>query len=95
MQFYVAEISIFLNLNDFIMINICIFSKENPLNIEIVEEDGAFTFSNNHTPKRQVISSVGIGLKNLSERFKILSGVGIEVEQGKETFNVKFNAIKR
>lgn len=71
------------------------FSKENPLTIEIVEEDGAFTFSNNHTPKRQGISSVGIGLKNLSERFKILSGTGIEVEHGKEAFNVKFNAIRR
>ena len=69
------------------------FSSSHPLVIEINEIEGNILFSNTYTPKKVVSDSVGIGLKNLSERFRILCGRGVEVENDGRFFMVKFKAI--
>ncbi len=69
------------------------FSVEDPLIIDIQENEGIISFANNYAPKRTVPISVGIGLTNLSERFKILSGENIEVSLEQEVFMVKLKAI--
>ena len=71
------------------------FSAAKPLIIEVYEQDGVMLFSNNYAPLKQQTNSVGIGLKNLSERFKILSGEGIEIEQDQNCFNVKYKVIDK
>jgi len=69
------------------------FSAAKPLVIDIKEAGGLISFSNNYTPKMIGLEGVGIGLKNLSERFKILSGRGIEIENDTKSFVVKFKII--
>ena len=69
------------------------FSIDNPLSIAVVEKEGLVEFSNNYSPKKNPTQSVGIGLNNLSERFKILSGEGIRTEVDEESFLVKFKVI--
>lgn len=54
------------------------FSEDKPLHIEIFTNGEALKFTNNMIPKSE-IESPGIGLTNLSERMKILTGVGLVV----------------
>jgi len=70
------------------------FSADDPLTIGINEKNGVISFVNNYHPKNSGMDSVGIGLKNLSERFKILSGHDIEVIKSDDCFEVKFKIIK-
>jgi len=71
------------------------FSKGNPLKVRMRVDDEVLSFSNNHTPRKVGKESVGIGLNNLSERFKILSGEGIEVEQNEALFIVRLKMIEQ
>ncbi len=67
--------------------------RDKPLNISITYEDGIIAFKNNLNPKVNEIESTGIGLNNLDERFQILSGSGIKVENGPYDFCVSFQVI--
>ncbi len=71
------------------------FSIHAPLKITIAENEGVVSFYNNYNPKKLRLDSVGIGLKNLSERFKILSGEEIDVMQDALRFEVRFKVINR
>lgn len=69
------------------------FDQKNPLHIMIREEQDRITFSNNMIPGNQPADSTGIGLRNLSERFRIISDQQLDVEQNKKEFIVRFKAI--
>lgn len=57
------------------------FSIENPLALQVRQVDQKLLcVSNNYRPKLQYAPSIGIGLHNLSERFRLLSDVTIQVE---------------
>lgn len=70
------------------------FTRESPLHIKFFLNGQYLKVSNNIKPKPYSVNSTGIGLKNLSSRYKILCNKDIEVEQTTEDFIVKLPLIK-
>lgn len=70
------------------------FSDSNPLLIKIVMNGHHVRVSNNAKPKAYIVNSTGIGLKNLSSRYKIIAGKNIEIERSRDHFTVKLPLIK-
>ena len=65
-------------------------TKESPLRIFITRNDGFITVSNNMQPKQSTEISTGLGLSNLSERYKILTGEGILITHDENEFRVRY-----
>ena len=65
-----------------------------PLTIEIAKNDNYITVSNNLQRKKVGIESTGVGLSNLAERYKILSGDEIIVNENKTHFSVSIKIIE-
>jgi sensor histidine kinase YesM len=65
-------------------------TREDPLKIEISlnESDRTISVSNNLKPKTQISESSKLGLNNLSERNKLITGREIEIHQSEEDFTV-------
>jgi sensor histidine kinase YesM len=63
-------------------------SEQNPLQIELRIDGQALVVHNQLHPKRSIQHSSHIGLKNLDERFRIITGKGIEVIKEKDYFRV-------
>jgi len=65
-------------------------TRENPLTIEISlnEAKRTISVSNNLKPKTQIIESSKIGLTNLAERNKLMTGKEVEIIQTPEEFKV-------
>lgn len=63
-------------------------TNEKPLKISIAYNSGYISVSNNCQLKLTSEASTGVGLKNLSERYKILLGEDITVTETKEEFSV-------
>jgi LytS/YehU family sensor histidine kinase len=61
----------------------------NPLKIEIYDQDGSVVVCNNINLKNHPSESSGFGLKNLRERYKITARREIEVCDDKKNFTVK------
>jgi len=70
------------------------FSEDNPLHIKISMNGQYIRVSNNAKPKPYSINSTGIGLKNLSSRYRIISKKNIEIEKGRDNFTVKLPLIR-
>ena len=64
-------------------------SRQNPLKIEIFRENNFIVIKNNINPIVKPVESTGIGLRNISYRYELLSKKAIAIEQTKETFLVK------
>ncbi len=71
------------------------FNHENPLQIKIVMSNQYLKVSNNMKPKPYLVNSTGIGLKNLSSRYKILCNKDIIIENTDSEFTVKLPLIKQ
>lgn len=71
------------------------FSEVRPLLIKITLNGEYLRVSNNVKPKQYMVHSTGIGLKNLSSRYKILCNKDIVVENTNEYFAVKLPLIKQ
>jgi len=71
------------------------FNQENPLLIKIAMNGHFLKVSNNIKPKAYPESSTGIGLKNLSSRYKILCNRNIIIENTDKNFSVKLPLIKQ
>ena len=71
------------------------FNQENPLGIKIVMNNHYLKVSNNIKPKPYMINSTGIGLKNLSARYRLLCNKDILVETTDKEFIVKLPLIKQ
>ncbi len=69
------------------------FSETNPLHINVCVNDHYLQVSNNIKPKLYAVNSTGIGLKNLSSRYKILFKKDITISTSHENFIVKLPLI--
>lgn len=70
------------------------FTDANPLKIKIAMNGHFLKVSNNVKPKPYSVSSTGIGLRNLSSRYKIICKKDIVIENNRENFTVKLPLIK-
>jgi len=64
------------------------FTTEDPLYIDITNNNGTITVCNNKHKKSFSEESTGIGLMNLSERYKIISGDDIIIKDSEDSFSV-------
>ncbi|MEO1049897.1 MAG: histidine kinase [Bacteroidota bacterium] len=75
-DFLIPPISIFIAVENVVKHNE--ISRKTPLSVDINQEGNGLTVSNRIIRKKNVKHSSKIGLKNLDERFKILTGQGID-----------------
>lgn len=61
----------------------------NPLTIHLSSDNECLIVSNNIIPRFKVEESMGIGLENLKEKYHIISGKTVVVEQNEKEFTVK------
>jgi hypothetical protein len=69
------------------------FTETNPLLIEVSLNDHYVQVRNNMKPKLYAVNSTGIGLKNLSSRYKLLLKKDITISTSHENFIVKLPLI--
>jgi len=69
------------------------FNHDNPLHIRIAMNHSYLKVSNNVKPKPYLVNSTGIGLKNLSARYRILCNKDIVIENSEDEFTVKLPLI--
>ncbi|MFC6999904.1 sensor histidine kinase [Rufibacter roseus] len=70
------------------------FTVEEPLTIRIAyRTDDTILVWNNKKPKQTLEPSSGIGLKNLMERYQVISGHGIKVIEMDKSFSVELKLI--
>jgi LytS/YehU family sensor histidine kinase len=70
------------------------FTEDNPLFIKISMNGQFIRVTNNSKPKPYAINSTGIGLKNLSSRYRIITKKNIEIEKARDSFTVKLPLIR-
>ena len=63
-------------------------SKEKPVTIELKQRGNLFIFKNNLNQRNKSVSENGIGLSNLNERYKILVGKEIDIQNTSSQFIV-------
>lgn len=69
------------------------FTIENPLSIKLSQHDGWITVRNNIQPKMLQEATSGMGLINLSERYKILSGDELLINSDDSWFSVSLKIL--
>lgn len=70
------------------------FTNESPLIINVEANDISISVSNNKKEKFRIEGSPKTGLKNLNERYKILTGNDIKIENAADTFTVSMSLLK-
>lgn len=70
-----------------------VVSAEKPLRIELFQEGKWLVVRNNLQPKRAAEDSNHIGLENIRQRYKVLTGEEIQVEKTDSHFTVKLPVI--
>ena len=86
-EFLVPPISAFIAIENVIKHNE--ISKEEPLSVNLLLDDEFLAINNTVRLKRSIVHSAGIGLKNLDERFRIITGKGITIENRNSIFEVR------
>lgn len=66
-----------------------IVSEDDPLRIQVLEEDGYIEVKNNIQEKRLQEASSGVGLANIEERYKYLSEKEVKISKTEKIFSVK------
>jgi two-component system, LytTR family, sensor kinase len=66
---------------------------ESPLQIKLFYHEELITVTNNIQPKSTTEDSTGLGLNNLSERYKMLSGNDIKIEANENEFSVSIKIL--
>jgi sensor histidine kinase YesM len=66
-----------------------VITREKPLHIRIFTEKGMICVENNLQEKESGLDSFGIGLQNLSNRYRLLSQKDIIITKDKQKFGVK------
>ena len=64
-------------------------TRSNPLHVSIRVEDGRLVVSNPLRPKLEPEPSTGIGLENLRNRWQLITGHDIEIDDSDGTFTVR------
>jgi sensor histidine kinase YesM len=90
-QYLIPPTSVFVALENAVKHNEV--SEQFPLQVNIDLRDNALTITNKVRPKRNLQHSSGIGLKNLNERFRILTGKQIDIIKNTDVFEVKLPLI--
>jgi len=85
-EFLIPPISAFVALENAVKHNE--ISEQKPLQLELHIDDNSLVVLNNLQPKRSIQHSSHIGLRNLDERFKIITGKGIEITKDNKSFRV-------
>jgi LytS/YehU family sensor histidine kinase len=70
------------------------FTEKKPLNISIFSNDSILTVSNDKSPKQIVLRS-GIGLRNLSDRYKLLTQDGLKIEEVENNFTIHLKLLEK
>lgn len=71
-----------------------IATRENPLKVSVSFEDQYIIVKNNLQKKATQLKSTGIGLKNLAERVRLISGNELIIEENDDFFIVKIPLLK-
>lgn len=71
-----------------------ILTTEFPLHIKVAYENGRIKTTNNLQPKLTSETSTGLGLENLAERYKILSGNDIIINKTDNIFTVSIKILE-
>lgn len=66
-----------------------VVSEENPLTVKIIEEDGYLVVSNNFNPKTVLEKGTKVGLKNIIERYNLITFKKVSIEKFANQFIVK------
>lgn len=69
------------------------FSENSPLFIRITMNGQYIRVTNNTKPKTYSVTSTGIGLKNLSSRYRIICKKNIVIENSRDSYTVKLPLI--
>ena len=64
------------------------FETDNPLEIEVRLEGDRLTVSNDRRPRQKAASSTGVGLSNLTQRFRLTTGVAARWDEVGDRFVV-------
>jgi ligand-binding sensor domain-containing protein len=70
-------------------------SKETPLNIDIFTEQGRLVFRNNLNPKLTASNGAGMGLQNITNRYKLLSEKEVSILNNNKYFSVSLPTLKQ
>lgn len=70
------------------------FTDADPLNIRVILNGEYIQIKNNKRPKPYVVNSTGIGLRNLSSRYRLICNKDIQIETTDNEFTVKLPLIK-
>lgn len=70
------------------------FTDADPLNIKVVLNEKYIHIKNNKRPKPHLVHSTGVGLRNLSSRYKLVCNKDILIENTDNEFTVKLPIIK-
>jgi len=71
-----------------------ILTNEDPLYLDVIQEGDYLKVVNNLQVKHQTEASTGSGLMNLSERYRMLTGEDILIEDDGRTFTVKIKILQ-
>ena len=66
-----------------------VVSVENPLTVIIAEEKGYLKITNNYNPKATISQGTKVGLKNIIDRYNLITLKKVTVEKEAEKFTVK------
>ncbi|MBG7628829.1 MAG: 2TM domain-containing protein [Bacteroidetes bacterium] len=66
-----------------------VVSAENPLTVVITEENGYLIITNNYNPKTTIEQGTKVGLKNIIDRYNLITLKKVSVEKQAEKFTVK------
>ncbi len=64
-------------------------TSDNPLEIKIFEENGFLLIENNISPKTSLEKGTKVGLKNINERYSLITNETVEITNNNKLFKVK------
>lgn len=89
----IVPLSLQLLLENAVKHNVATASK--PLHIEVFEEDGGLVVHNNLQEKQTVKKSSGVGLRNIRQRYGILTDKTVEIEKTDSDFSVRLPILSK
>ncbi len=66
-----------------------VITSSNPLEINIYEKDGFLLVTNNVNPKKSIEKSTKVGLKNINQRYSLMTDAKVEITNKNNIFKVK------
>lgn len=86
-DFKIVPLSLQLLLENAVKHNVV--TSKTPLEIKIYEEAGFLVISNNLNPKESLGKSTKVGLKNIIDRYRLITDNKVSIEKGNQAFTVR------